>query len=108
MLNEKLRNKSIKEVAAYLAQHMEFNTNEILKVLTKFAMHYTENGLVYVCGDAIIFNWDDGRFEGIDVRRKRYLQHKACENLINPEFAYVGEEVIWFSRNKNFKVVGEV
>lgn len=116
MKNEKIINKHIEEVAQYLAQFMEFSEVEIKKVLYKFEMDieedieldYVKSGLVYICNDVIIFGSSDGSMDGVDVRRKRYLYHEECEDLLDPELIYVGGEVRWFSRNKNLKNVGEV
>lgn len=97
MMKENLNNNHVKEVAAYLAQHMKFTANEIERVLIKYEMDIEEdicmdnikNGIIKIYADAIIFDTLDGEYEGINVRTKQYLNDYECYNLINPDFLLI-------------------
>lgn len=97
MIIEKIKNKHIEEVAAYLAQHMEFSEEKIAKALTKYEMDIEEdicmdnikNGSIKIYGDAVIFGSAESEYEGINIRTMQYLNDYECYNLINPDFLVI-------------------
>lgn len=96
-MKENLNNKHIEEVAAYLAQHMEFTEEKIAKALTKYEMDIEEdicidnvvNGTIKIYGDAVIFGSVESEYEGINIRTMRYLNDYECYNIINPDFLLI-------------------
>lgn len=118
MKNEKLKNKRVEEVATYLTHYMKLSKEEIAKAIYKYEMvieaiedidmRYLKSGLVYVCGDVIIFSHNNGAMTGIDVKSGRYLSDDDCVDLLDPEFYFVGDIVKWSSRKSNLINIGEV
>lgn len=91
-----MNNKHIEEVAAYLAQHMEFSEEKIAKALTKYEMDIedicidnVENGTIKIYGDVVIFGSVDKEYEGINIRTMQYLNDYECYNIINPYFLLI-------------------
>lgn len=94
MMNKNLNNKHVEEVAAYLAQHMEFSVDAITKALTKYEMDIEEdicmdnikNGTIKIYGDVIIFDGTENKYEGIDVSTMQYLNDFQCYCVMNPDW----------------------